>query len=89
MTIPSSTSRSGPYNGNGVTTAFDYEFRILDEDHLKVILADNAGNETVLNVGTDYTVSGVGDDTGYITLDTAPVAGFTVTILRNAPRDRP
>jgi hypothetical protein len=28
MTIPSETSRSGPYTGNGVTSVFDYDFKI-------------------------------------------------------------
>lgn len=85
MTVASEVSRSGPYNGNGVTTVFDYDFRIVNEAHLKVIRADADGNETVLVLGADYTVSGVGADEGSITASVAPAIGLTITILRNVP----
>lgn len=86
MTVPSETNRSGPYNGNGVTTVFDYGFRILDEDHLRVIKKSALGTETVLVIDTDYTVSDVGEPAGgSVTLDEAPEAGETITILRSIP----
>lgn len=86
MTVPSEINRSGPYNGNGVTTVFDYDFRILSEQHLRVIKADAAGNETPLTLTTNYTVSGVGDaGGGSITVLAAPASGETITILRNMP----
>ncbi|RWB24409.1 MAG: hypothetical protein EOQ41_27360 [Mesorhizobium sp.] len=84
MTVASETNRSGPYNGNGVTTVFDYEFRIIKETHLKVIKTVTAtGVETTLTLGANYTVSGVGAaGGGQITALVAPVAGETITILR-------
>ena len=63
MTVSSQTARTGPYNGNGATTVFAYDFRILDQAHVVVTLKDAANVETVQTLTTDYTVSGVGADT--------------------------
>lgn len=86
MTVPSETNRSGPYNGNGSTTVFDYQFRIVDEDHLKVIKTSALGVETVLIIDTDYVVSDVGEAAGgQVACTVAPAVGETITILRNVP----
>lgn len=86
MTVASEVNRSGPYIGNGVTTIFNYGFKIISEDHLLVIRADSAGNETTLVIDTDYIVSDVGNDSGgAVALLVAPAAGQTITILRNVP----
>ena len=86
MTVASETNRSGPYSGNGVTTVFSYGFRILDEDHIRVIKTSALGVETVLTIATDYTVSGVGNPAGgSVTLLSAPATGETVTLLRAVP----
>ncbi|MGY4333186.1 hypothetical protein ACVWWG_007603 [Bradyrhizobium sp. LB7.2] len=85
MTVASETNRSGPYTGNGVTTVFDYEFRILDEAHISVIRTE-AETETVLTLNSDYTAAGIGDDGGgSITMLVAPTAAQTVTIVRDVP----
>ncbi|SDL07063.1 hypothetical protein SAMN05428953_12646 [Mesorhizobium muleiense] len=87
MTVASETNRSGPYNGNGVTTVFDYEFRIISQAHLLVIKTVTAtGVETTLTLDADYTASGVGaSGGGQITTLVAPAAGETITILRKVP----
>jgi hypothetical protein len=85
MTVASEINRSGPYIGNGVTTVFDYEFRILDQAHVKVIRAQ-AGIETELTLGVDYAVSGVGaSGGGSITTTVAPSATETITLLLKVP----
>ncbi len=85
MTVASEVSRSGPYVGNGVTTIFNYGFRILNENHLRIILAED-GVETVLVIDTDYIVSDVGEaGGGQVALVNAPTASQTVTILRDVP----
>lgn len=89
MTISSTTAKN-TYNGNGVTTAFPYSFRILDDDHLlvqtKVI---STGVVTDLVKTTDYTVSGVDEAAGgNVTLvDAATDAptGNQIIITRNVP----
>ncbi len=85
MTVPSEVNRAGPYTGNGVTTVFGYGFRILNAEHIRVIRATGGVEATLVN-GADYTVSGVGSDTGgSVTMAVAPTAGQTITILRNVP----
>lgn len=86
MTVASEINRSGPYNGNGVTTAFDYDFRILNQAHVSVILTDADGVESTLTLTTDYSVTGVRDaGGGQIVMVTAPAVGETVTVIRNVP----
>jgi len=63
MTI-SSESYIKTYSGNGSTTVFAYNFKINDESHLEVIIADDEDNQTTLTLTTHYTVSGVGEDSG-------------------------
>jgi hypothetical protein len=57
-------TKSGPYDGNGSITTFDYEFRIQSDDELLVTRQNANLTETVLDLDTDYTVTGVGDTTG-------------------------
>jgi len=86
MTVASETNRSGPYTGNGVTTVFDYDFKIDNEAHVKVIKADAAGTETTLSLGAHYEVTGVGDATGgTIIVSVAPSSTETITNLRQVP----
>lgn len=85
MTVSSETNSAGPYQGNGVTTVFPYEFRIIDETHVQVIKRLVSGAETVLTLGVHYTVSGVGGQTGSITILVPPAVGEVVKILRKVP----
>lgn len=86
MTVASETNRSGPYMGNGVTTVFNYGFRIVNENHIRVIRANAAGVETTLVIDADYIVSDVGEAAGgQVALTVAPATGTTITILRNVP----
>lgn len=86
MTVANETNVSGPYNGNGVTTIFNYGFRIVDQAHLSVVKTASNGTQTTLSLGTNYTVSGVGNSGGgQITVAPAPAVGETITISRNVP----
>lgn len=73
MTISITTNKTGPTAGDGVVTTFNYNFRIDDEDDLVVIHTDAAGVESTLTIGADYTVAGVGEETGGTI--TYPVSG--------------
>lgn len=85
MTVASTTSRVS-YSGNGSTVTFTVPFYFLANTHLKVVLLDAAGNETVKTLTTDYTVSGAATPSGgSITMVTAPATGQTLSILRNVP----
>lgn len=86
MTIPSEVNRSGPYNGNGVTTAFAYQFKIYDPHHLRVIRINADGSETVLAHEVDFTVTGVSDDAGgNAVLTVAPEPAEKIVLLRGVP----
>lgn len=87
MTISNQTARTGPYNGNGSTTVFAYDFRILDQSHVVVTLKSAANVETVQTLTTNYTVSGVGGSTGgNITMVVAPASGEQLTFSRSIPQ---
>jgi len=81
-----SENRRNQYSCDGSQTVFPYTFRILDEEHIQVILTDSEGAETILALTTHYTVSGVGDaGGGNVTTVATYASGNTLTLLRNVP----
>ena len=87
MTVTSSTSKAGPYDGNDLTTAWPFSFRILDATHIRVIITDADGAETTADP-SDYDVSGIGATSGTVTYPNfgSPLAtGYKITILRDMP----
>ena len=85
MTV-TSTNQKVQFNGNGSTTVFAYNFKIFAQTDLSVILRSAAGTETVQQLTTNYTVSGVGAASGgNVTMGVAPPSGTTLTILRVQP----
>lgn len=87
MTVSSTNTRNS-YSGNGTLTAFNYTFKIFDDDDITVIVrTDATGSETIKTKTTHYTVSGVGNAAGgTITFGTAPLTGETVVLLRGTAR---
>lgn len=82
MTVPASPPISSSA-ANGVTTVFPYAFRILAASDLEVTVGG-----VLKTLGVDYTVDGVGNNTGgNVTFLAAPVLG-TVTRRRNMPLAR-
>jgi hypothetical protein len=71
-------------NGNGVTTLFPYNFKILDQTHIEVKV------DGVLKVlGADYTVTGVGlSNGGNVVFGVAPANGAVVQRARKVPYTR-
>jgi len=60
MTISNSANKV-THEGNGILQTFAYNFKVFDDDDIEVYLIDSDGNETLQS---DYTVTGVGEDTG-------------------------
>lgn len=85
MTVATQIDRSGPYAGAGTTGPFTVSFRFLDATHLQVIRTDSTGQH-ILALTTDYTVAGVGNPTGSVTLVAALPVGQTLTIIRKVPK---
>lgn len=83
MTVSSETRRVQA-TGNGVTTAYNFNFEIFDEDDLSVYVGT-----TLKTIVTHYTVSGVGNNNGgTVTFVTAPANGAIVTLASNMPIER-
>ena len=89
MTVSTTIIKSS-HNGNGSTTTFAYNFRILQNSDLVVIIRNNStGTETTKTLTTHYTVSGAGDASGgsiTFTSGNIPANGETVVIRRNVPQ---
>jgi hypothetical protein len=89
MTV-STTIIKNFHNGNGSATNFAYQFRILQDTDLLVIIRTNStGAETTKTLSTHYTVAGAGDASGgsiTFTAGNIPASGETVVIRRNVPQ---
>ncbi|MBT0456864.1 hypothetical protein [Morganella morganii] len=85
MTVSTELSHE-EYTGNGVTTDFDFRFRILKAEHLVVSVADQDGTERTLTNGTDYTLRGVDSYRGGKVILKMPLAtGWKIGITRDLP----
>ncbi|MEQ5224281.1 hypothetical protein ABN220_01375 [Proteus cibi] len=85
MTVSTELSHE-EYVGNGVTTDFDFRFRIFEGKHLIVVVADSDGNETTLKNGTDYTIVGAGSYHGGKVVLNKPLAqGWKILLERDLP----
>ena len=68
-------------------TVFAYTFKIYDESHIKVIVADSDGqNPSTKLLNTDYTVDGVKSASGgNVTFTASVTAGKKVILILDAP----
>lgn len=68
MTIPNENYKN-IYTGNDVASVFQYTFKIFKNIDIEVTeILISTGAETLLILTTDYTVSGVGETSGNVTL---------------------
>ncbi len=82
MTVNTQNIRSGPYVGNGTTVEFAYTFPIQETSQVAVYFIDEFDEIFSWTLGTDYTVSGVGDDDGgVITATVAPEENQKILII--------
>ena len=89
MTV-STTIIKNSHSGNGSVATFAYQFRIIQNSDLVVLIRnDTTGTETQKTLTSQYTVSGAGDATGgsiTFTVGNIPANGETVVIRRNVPQ---
>lgn len=85
MTLSSTTTKT-TYTGDGSTTAFATGFKFIQNSHVKVVERMIAtGAETILVEGSDYTLTGAGDDSGgTVTATTAPASTVQWIVKRAA-----
>ena len=83
MTVTNTTARN-QYTATAGQTVFAYTFEVYNKNDIVVLQ-----NTTTLSEGSNYTVSGVGNDSGgNITLAVGATAGDIITIYRNMALDR-
>lgn len=86
MSLSSATCRND-YTGDASWSVKPYSFKIFDESHLRVVVRDTDGVETVLTLTTDYTISDVGNvNGGNVTLVNASQAWLTAGKLKTGYR---
>jgi len=92
MTVPSTSRRAGPFNGNGAATAFPFYFKILDKTNIQVVKVSTAAVQSTLVLDSDYSVAvnadQVGSPGGTVTypISGTPLAtGETLSIIGALP----
>lgn len=91
MTVQTTSSKAGPFLGNGSTLVWNSGFRIDQPADLRVIYTDPDGVDSQLD-GTLYTATGFGDDDGVSV--TYPISGAPIgatekiTLLRMVSYDQ-
>jgi hypothetical protein len=84
MTLPTEVCRN-QYAGAGSPGPFAFNFRIFAESDLVVIRRSATGVDTALTLTTDYTVTGVGNAAGTVTLVDDLETGEVLSIRRVRP----
>ncbi len=80
MTVPNTTILSGPYLGNGVADTFEFAFTVMEASEVLVVMTDDDGVETTLELTTDYTVDVSGKT---ITLVAGPLPVDYLLIIKS------
>ena len=57
MTIPNTARKAGPLLGTGSQTAWPFTFKVFAAGDVQVTIANSSGTETLLVLGTDYSVT--------------------------------
>ena len=57
MTVPATTRRAGPFNGNGSATSFPFTFKVFAKADVQVQVTSAAAVTTTLVLDSDYSVS--------------------------------
>lgn len=89
MTVTAKTTRV-QYTGNGLVATYAYTWKILDDGDLVVISTDTTGADTTLVLGTGYTVTGAGNDSGgNVVLSANLASGYLLTLYMGMDIEQP
>lgn len=93
MTISSQSRKAGPFIGNGVTVAFPFAFKVFAASDVYVVRATDTGTESVLTVGTHYSVTLNSNQNsnpgGTVTLGAALASNYKLVITSAVPNLQP
>ena len=81
MTVTASESFN-TYVGNGVTTLFEFTFKIFDEGDLEVRLSG------AVVPSSEYTIQNITNDGGQVVFNVAPAGGVVIGLIRNMTVDQ-
>jgi hypothetical protein len=56
MTVPDTTRRGGPFDGDDSATEFPFTFKVFEAADIAVVLTDSDGNDTTLTLDSHYSV---------------------------------
>jgi hypothetical protein len=70
---------------DGVATEFPYSFLVFEKEHLSVLLRDDDGVVLKTYAQNEFSVSGLGQNTGTVTIVPAPATGNELLIIREVP----
>lgn len=89
MTINSQTRSAGPFTGTGSIVSYPFAFKVFQTSDVYVARTDTAGVQTILALGTDYTVALNGDQNtapgGSVTPLVALPVGYSLSLTSNVP----
>lgn len=93
MSISSTDRVAGPYAGNGVATAFPFDFKVFERSDVLVAFVSAAGVASTLVLDSDYTVTLNADQDvepgGTVTLSAPLATGATLTVTSQVPATQP
>lgn len=96
MTVPATTRRAGPYNGNSVTTSFPFTFKVFAAGDIEVRFTSVDLLESVLVLDSGYTVTlnpdqnaSPGGTVTYPISGTALAAGEKLTLIGALEYEQP
>lgn len=85
MTVLTNKNRDD-YTGNGSVSSYPYTFKIFSDTDLEVYRIDTDGNDTLLTLNVDYTVTGAGDAAGgTVELTVVLPLNYELAIVRVLP----
>lgn len=95
MTLPATSRRAGPFNGNGSTTSFPFTFKVFAASDVQVVKTISTG-DAVLVLNSDYTVAlnvdqdaSPGGTITYPITGNALASGETLTFTGDLDYDQP
>lgn len=93
MSISGTVRKAGPFNGNGVTVAFPFTFKVFSTADVLVVQTDASGVETTMVSTTNYTVvlnsNQDSNPGGTVTMNVAPPTGYLLTLGSTVANTQP
>ena len=84
---------AGPFEGDDVTTALPFDFKVFEASDLAILIVDPSGAQSTAVLDVDYTVTLNGDQEvdpgGTVTMTVAPATGYLTSVVSDLPYDQP